>query len=224
MQRALGLRTVFQNRAGDRTDSTSRAFGVIPARPHTLATCPIFRRHHSDGGRRPVSIHRVVDAYPPQMPRSAAIGGVIRCPSQPPEENTHDQRRACRAHSLPDVHERRSCATGATSRSRWPRLSFLVTCSPTSCAVSTGSDRRQPRHERRHPVPSRRRRQDRCARIGPDRRQKMPFRVTNAANWSSIIRIGARMAVIRRRVARRAVSRHTQRAGKVPYGESRFSC
>ena len=35
--------------------------------------------------------------------------------------------------------------------------------------VSTGSDRRQPRHERRHPVPSRRRRQDRCAR---DRRQK----------------------------------------------------
>ena len=45
MQRALGLRTVFQNLAGDRTDSTSRAFGVIPARPHTLATCPIFRRH-----------------------------------------------------------------------------------------------------------------------------------------------------------------------------------
>ena len=40
-----------------------------------------------------------------------------------------------------------------------------MTCSPTSCAVSTGSDRRQPRHERRHPVPSRRRRQDRCARI-----------------------------------------------------------
>ena len=51
-------------------------------------------------------------------------------------------------------------------------LSFLVTCSPTSCAVSIGSDRRQPRHERRHPVPSRRRRQDWCARIGPDRRQK----------------------------------------------------
>ena len=44
-------------------------------------------------------------------------------------------------------------------------LSFLVTCSPTSCAVSTGSDRRQSRHERRHPVPSRHRRQDRCARI-----------------------------------------------------------
>ena len=65
-----------------------------------------------------------------------------------------------------------ACATGATSRSRWARLSFLVTCSPTSCAVSIGSDRRQPRHERRHPVPSRRRRQDRCARIGPDSRQK----------------------------------------------------
>ena len=31
--------------------------------------------------------------------------------------------------------------------------------------ILTGSDRRQPRHERRHPVPSRRRRQDRCARI-----------------------------------------------------------
>ena len=40
-----------------------------------------------------------------------------------------------------------------------------MTYSPTSCAVSTGSDRRQHRHERRHPVPSRRRRQDRCARI-----------------------------------------------------------
>ena len=40
-----------------------------------------------------------------------------------------------------------------------------MTYSPTSCAVSTGSDRCQPRHERRHPVPSRRRRQDRCARI-----------------------------------------------------------
>ena len=95
--------------------------------------------------------------------------------------------------------------TGATSRSRWPRLSFLVTYSPTSCAVSTGSDRRQPRHERRHPVPSRRRRQDRCARIAG----KMPFRATIAANWSSIIRIGAKMAVIRRRIARRAVSSHT---------------
>ena len=30
------------------------------------------------------------------------------------------------------------------------------------------------------------------------------------------------MAVIRRRIARRAVSSHTQRAGRVPYGESRF--
>ena len=37
------------------------------------------------------------------------------------------------------IGERRSCATGATSRSRWPRLSFLVTYSPTSCAASTGS-------------------------------------------------------------------------------------
>ena len=60
----------------------------------------------------------------------------------------------------------RSSASGRyVTSSRWRRLSFLVTCSPTSCAVSTGSDRRQPRHERRHPVPSRRRRQDRCARI-----------------------------------------------------------
>ena len=40
-----------------------------------------------------------------------------------------------------------------------------MTYSPTFCAVSTGSDRRQPWHERRHPVPSRRRRQDRFARI-----------------------------------------------------------
>ena len=67
-----------------------------------------------------------------------------------------------------EAHQDRSedrAPAGATSRSRWPRLSFLVTYSPTSCAVSTGSDRRQPRHERRHPVPSRHRRQDRCARI-----------------------------------------------------------
>ena len=35
------------------------------------------------------------------------------------------------------------------------------------------------------------------------------------------IRIGATLAVIRRRIARRAVSSHTQRAGRVPYGESR---
>ena len=55
----------------------------------------------------------------------------------------------------------------------------------------------------------------------PGSRQKMPFRATDAANWSSIIRIGAKMAVIRRRIARRAVSRHTQRAGRVPSGESR---
>ena len=31
------------------------------------------------------------------------------------------------------------------------------------------------------------------------------------------------MAVIRRRIARRAVSNHTQRAGRVPYGESRLN-
>ena len=59
-------------------------------------------------------------------------------------------------------------------------------------------------------------------RIGaPGSPAKMPFRATNAANWSSIIRIGAKMAVIRRRTARRAVSSHTQRARRVPYGESR---
>ena len=52
-------------------------------------------------------------------------------------------------------------------------------------------------------------------RIGaPGSPAKMPFRATNAANWSSIIRIGAKMAVIRRRIARRAVSSHTQRAGE----------
>ena len=62
-------------------------------------------------------------------------------------------------------------------------------------------------------------------RIGaPGSPAKMPFRATNAANWSSIIRIGAKMAVIRRRTARRAVSSHTQRAGRVPYGESRIRC
>ncbi len=35
--------------------------------------------------------------------------------------------------------------------------------------------------------------------------------------------IGAKMAVIRRRIARRAVSSHTQRTGKDPYGESRLT-
>ena len=60
-------------------------------------------------------------------------------------------------------------------------------------------------------------------RIGaPGSLAKMPFRATNAANWFSIIRIGAKMAVIRRQVARRAVSRHAQRAGRVPYWESRL--
>ena len=58
-------------------------------------------------------------------------------------------------------------------------------------------------------------------RIGaPGSPAKMPFRATNAANWSSIIRIGAKMAVIRRRILHvdprfRAT---TQRAGRVPYG------
>ena len=60
-------------------------------------------------------------------------------------------------------------------------------------------------------------------RIGaPGSPARVPFRATNAANWSSIIRIGAKMAVIRRQIARRADSRHTQRVGRVPYGESRF--
>ena len=48
-------------------------------------------------------------------------------------------------------------------------------------------------------------------RIGaPGSPAKMPFRATNAANRSSIIRIGAKMAVIRRRIAHRADSSHTQ--------------
>ena len=60
-------------------------------------------------------------------------------------------------------------------------------------------------------------------RIGaPGSPAKIPFLATNAANWSSIIRIGAKMAVIRRRIPRRAVSRHIQWAGRVPYGESRL--
>ena len=37
-----------------------------------------------------------------------------------------------------------------------------------------GSDRRQPRHERRHPVPSPRCRQDRCARIAGKKRHSAP--------------------------------------------------
>ena len=92
------------------------------------------------------------------------------------------------------------------------------TCSPASRTASTGSDRRQPRHDRRHPLPSHRRRQNRCAQIGGNK----PFHAIHAADWFSIIRVGAKMAVIRRRVARRAVSSHAQRAGKVPYWESRL--
>ena len=60
-------------------------------------------------------------------------------------------------------------------------------------------------------------------RIGaPGSPATMPFRATNAANWSSIIRTGAKMAVIRRRIARQVVSSHTQRAWRVPYGKSRI--
>ena len=44
------------------------------------------------------------------------------------------------------------------------RIPYRCTHLP-SCAVSTGLDSRQPRHEQRHPIPSRRRRQDPCARI-----------------------------------------------------------
>ena len=92
MQRALGLRTVFQNRAGDRTDSTSRAFGVIPARPHALATCPTFRRHLRELCRRIVtawrgSIQETGDTIavcgstaPPRRPVSACSAPSIGVP------------------------------------------------------------------------------------------------------------------------------------------------
>ena len=53
-------------------------------------------------------------------------------------------------------------------------------------------------------------------------RQKMPFRATSDANWSSFIRIVAKMVVIRRRNCTSSGSRHTQRARCVPYGESRI--
>ena len=101
------------------------------------------------------------------------------------------------------------------------RLSFLVTDSPTSCAVTTGSDLRQPRHQRLHPVPSRRFRQDLCARIAG--KNAIP-RHRRQRRESSIIgdRL-SKMAVIRRQIARRAVSSHTERAGTVPSGESRLS-
>ena len=109
----------------------------------------------------------------PQVRPQCRSPPASRARLQPRQLHAHPRAARCHGTVVTDQpcersssrSERRSCATGATSRSRWPRLSFLVTCSPTSCAVSTGSDRRQPRHERRHPVPSRRRRQDRCARI-----------------------------------------------------------
>ena len=147
-----------------------------------------------------------------RRPRSSRIGTMRRLRAlrsggkrARADRSVHHRRRPPHAaanggaNSGEMVHAgRRSCATGPTSRSRWPKLSFLVTRSPTSCAVSTGSDRRQPRHERWHPVPSGRRRQDRCTRTGSPAR--MPFRSTNAATWSPIIRIAAKLVVIRRRM------------------------
>ncbi len=38
---------------------------------------------------------------------------------------------------------------GVRSHSRWPRLPSPMTCSPTSCAALTGSDRSQPGHDGR---------------------------------------------------------------------------
>jgi len=53
---------------------------------------------------------------------------------------------------------------------------------------------------------------------------RMPFRVDNAANRSSIVRVGAKMAVIRRRIEGRAVSSRIRRAGRVAYGEFQLMC
>ena len=71
---------------------------------------------------------------------------------------------------------------------------------------------------------------------GEDRGGDAPLRSSVSAKGGRIIHISVRgdsplfaevladpatVAVIRRRIARRAVSSHTQRAGRVPYGESR---
>ena len=75
--------------------------------------------------------------------------------------------------------------------------------------------RRQPRHERRHPVPSR----PAGSAPGSDRRQKLPFRATNAANWSSIIRIGGTWPHSKANCTS-GFEPHSC-PGRVPYGESR---
>ena len=56
---------------------------------------------------------------------------------------------------------------------------------------TTGSDRRQPRHERGTPFL----RVAATGSVRPSTGQEMPFRATNAANSSSMIRIGAKMAI-----------------------------
>ena len=67
------------------------------------------------------------------------------------------------------------------SRSRWQRSPSLMTCSPTSCAVSTGSDRRHSQHDERA-VPHACRSRERCV------RNKAWAAISNAntSHWLSI--------------------------------------
>ena len=96
--------------------------------------------------------------------------------------------------------------TGATSRSRWPRLSFLVTYSPTSCAVSTGSDRRQ----------------DRCARIAGKNAIPRHQRRQLVLNHLDRREDGCHSKANCTSSGFESHSTDTQRAERFPYGESRI--
>ena len=230
--------TVVRPPVSRRRDAVTDDARLFAWSPHRLAVFehaleigtrePFWTRHEvgsrrADHGRKqePGDRHREVSEF------VANETGRTKVPQAPElrERRIVSRPRSIERRSLTGnapLRKRRSCATGATSRSRWPRLSFLVTCSPTSCAVSTGSDCRQPRHERWPPVPSGRRRQDRCARTGPDRRQKChsgppmpplgPQSSGSARRWSSL---EGELHVERFRV--------TLDGGRVPYGEFRFT-
>ena len=80
--------------------------------PYLLTVAPVPEPDHRDpryaitapAPSRLDSAPCAVNADPPEMPWSAAIGLVIRCPDQPPEQNLRDQSPTRRPSSSPGVH------------------------------------------------------------------------------------------------------------------------
>ena len=113
-----------------------------------------------------------------------------------------------------------SCRTCANSR-RWGRRRFTVATfdrdqpSPPT-GLATTHTMREPWGPSRRPVQA-------VARVRPSASMPSARRSTRSSSRrcsASLIRIGATVAVIRRRIASRAVSRHTHRVGKIPYGKT----